>query len=111
MAVVLTELLQNAVEHAFPESHTGTDLRVVVDLHNDGEALTVRVRDNGVGLPEGFSTHTMASMGISIIKHLVTTQLGGVLRFHGNPDGSGTEVELTVPVEQEEHPPLPTSRA
>ena len=110
MAVVLTELLQNAVEHAFPESHVIDAPRVVVELHNDGEALTVRVRDNGVGLPESFSTHTTASMGISIIKHLVTTQLEGVLRFHGNPEGAGAEVELTVPVVLEEHPPVPLGR-
>ena len=108
MAVVLTELLQNAVEHAFPESRGATDQCVVVELANDGEALTVRVRDNGVGLPENFSTHTMSSMGISIIKHLVTSQLGGVLRFHANPEGRGAEVELTVPLLQEEHPPLPS---
>jgi two-component system, sensor histidine kinase PdtaS len=110
MAVVLTELLQNAVEHAFPESHPVPDARVLVELHNDGESLEVRVTDNGVGLPENFATQKVSSMGMSIIRHLVTTQLGGVLRFRDAPSGRGTEVELILPVVTEEHPPLPGPR-
>jgi two-component sensor histidine kinase len=55
LAVVLTELLQNAVDHGYPEG-MGFDWsgRVVVTLHNDGQQLQALVRDEGVGLPEGF---------------------------------------------------------
>ena len=52
---MLTELLQNAVDHAFPESFSeaadGAG-NVVVHMDNDGAELTVRVRDDGVGLPD-----------------------------------------------------------
>ncbi len=106
MAVVLTELLQNAVEHAFPESSNISDAGVIIALDNDGEGLAIKVKDNGVGLPEDFSTTKFSSMGMSIIRHLVTTQLGGVLRFHPNPSGRGTEVELVVPLLVEEDPPV-----
>src|SRR3954454_21250970 len=41
LAVVLTELLQNAVEHAFPEGHTmDGEGAIVVELANDGHQLT-----------------------------------------------------------------------
>ena len=56
LAVVLTELLQNAAEHAFPEEPGPTLAlepgEVVVTLANDGTELVVEVRDNGCGLPE-----------------------------------------------------------
>src|SRR5207302_2397857 len=54
LAVVLNELLQNAAEHAFPDT-VEVEGRVVLALHNYGTRLAVRVSDNGVGLPADFS--------------------------------------------------------
>ncbi len=47
LSVVLTELLQNAVDHGFPEGSGGGDVNVALS-HHDGQ-LTVRVVDNGSG--------------------------------------------------------------
>src|SRR4051812_799658 len=98
LAVVLTELLQNAVEHAFPDVGEASDdsvdlssLHVIVELSNDGRELGVRVTDNGVGLPPGFSIESTKSLGLSIVRDLVRTQLGGSIAMHA--DG-GTTVEL-----------------
>ncbi len=96
LAVVLTELLQNAVEHAFPFSAEGPDdRRVEVVLHNDGAVLSVAVRDNGLGLPPGFTIEAADSLGLSIVRDLVTGQLTGSLDIR--TDG-GTVVELAVPI-------------
>ena len=56
LAVVLTELLQNAVDHAFADGRPrhGLGRR----LANDGSELEVRVTDDGVGLPDGFRSTT-----------------------------------------------------
>src|SRR5699024_5201528 len=55
LAVVLTELLQNAVDHGYPEGRPMAEPgRVVVRLHNDGDELQVLVTDTGIGVPEGF---------------------------------------------------------
>ena len=57
LAVVLNELLQNAIDHAFPAE---IDLQVDARARwwcacdNDGERLRATVIDDGVGLPEGF---------------------------------------------------------
>ncbi|MGH9177459.1 MAG: sensor histidine kinase [Acidimicrobiales bacterium] len=98
LAVVINELLQNAAEHAFPAGRSGRggDPVVAVVLHNDGGELVVQVRDNGCGLPEGFSIERTATLGLSIVRDLVTGQLGGSIRMQ--TDG-GTVVELRVPLD------------
>ena len=97
LAVVVTELLQNAAEHAFPPEHVPPDRerRVLVTLNNDGDELMVQVRDNGRGLPEGFSVAHTGTLGLSIVRDLVTGQLDGSIRMH--TDG-GTVVELCLPL-------------
>jgi two-component sensor histidine kinase len=95
LAVVLTGLLQNAVEHAFPEDFDGVDRRIDVTLRNDDIALQVRVADNGAGLPEGFSIDATKSLGLSIVRDLVTGQLGGRIDMRTD---DGTVVELVIPV-------------
>jgi two-component sensor histidine kinase len=99
LGVVLTELLQNAAEHAFPpEIWSGEQAAVDVVLNNDGEELEVQVRDNGVGWPELFSIDTSASLGLSIVRSLVTSQLGGTLSQRN--DG-GAVAELRIPLSEE----------
>jgi two-component system, sensor histidine kinase PdtaS len=78
LAVVLTELLQNAVDHAFPARPDGGTVAVVLDAGNDG-TLTIAVLDDGVGLPEGFSLDTATGLGLSIVRTLVTTELAGTI--------------------------------
>jgi two-component system, sensor histidine kinase PdtaS len=97
LVVVLTELLQNAVEHAFAEgtspAHPG-EVRIV--LRNDADKLVIEVRDNGSGFPEGFSISGSKSLGLSIVRTLVTTELGGALAFRNE---HGTVVTLQIPRE------------
>jgi len=111
LAVVLTELLQNAVEHGFPGDRANTEHgfpgdrantehgfpgdRVTVTMTNDGSELVVRVADNGVGLPEGFVLDG-STLGLTIVRALVTTDLEGTISMVS--DG-GTVVEVRVPVE------------
>jgi two-component sensor histidine kinase len=98
LAVVVTELLQNAAEHSYPlEVPLPVDaIRVAVDLdRRDGE-LRLTVTDNGVGLPEHFRIEETASLGLSIVRGLVGTQLGGTIAMHTD---RGTVVELVVPLD------------
>ncbi|MHB8668942.1 MAG: sensor histidine kinase [Acidimicrobiales bacterium] len=100
LAVVLTELFQNAVEHGFPGD--GEAGEVEVTLQNDGLELAATVRDDGVGLPPGFSIDAPASpesLGLSIVRTLVTSELGGTISLSPSPTGVGTLVELRVPVQ------------
>jgi two-component sensor histidine kinase len=95
LAVILTELFQNAAEHAFPRGTANGEPRVDISLERADGELLVEVRDNGGGLPAGFSIERTQSLGLSIVRDLVRTQLGG--RIEMRTDG-GTVVELRIPV-------------
>ncbi len=97
LAMVLTELLQNAVEHGYDaEARSGTILmsprRLVGRLH-------VTVDDDGHGLPSGFDLDASTNLGLSIVRTLVESELGGQLALGEVPDGTGTRAELDVPLE------------
>lgn len=97
LAVVLAEVLANAVEHAFEDGKTsnGEQPRVLTELKNDGRTLRVKVIDNGNGLPEGFSVQKTKSLGLSITRSLVTSQLQGTIEMRND---NGTTVDLEIPL-------------
>jgi two-component sensor histidine kinase len=112
LAVTLAELLQNAVEHAFeppaPEdSHGEASVgHVDVTLSHNGAELRVAVRDDGRGLPEGFDIEKTSSLGLSIVRDLVASQLEGRIAMEEVPpsEGGGTSVVISVPVRTSRSP-------
>ncbi len=104
LAVVVNELLQNAVDHAFPaDLDLGDDgATVTVRLENDGSELTVEVTDDGVGPPTDFDLEATDGLGLSIVKALVGSELAGTITMEsvGASDRRpGTVVEIVVPVD------------
>ncbi len=107
LAVVLAELLQNAVEHAFdPEADGGEGGddgadehigHVRVTLLPRGAELRVEVRDDGRGLPEDFDIGRTTSLGLSIVRDLVMSQLGGVITMTRGEGGVGARAVIDVP--------------
>ncbi|HEX6236405.1 MAG TPA: histidine kinase N-terminal domain-containing protein [Acidimicrobiales bacterium] len=103
LAVVLNELLQNAVDHAYPRhlDLTKEPGQVVVEIERTGRRLRMRVTDDGVGLPQGFRLGSSRGLGLSIVRALVTSELSGEIAVApggGEGDRPGTEVSLVVPV-------------
>ena len=94
LAVVIAELLQNAVEHAFTEGAQPSP-EVQLSFENDGRELSVEVRDNGSGFPEGFDIDKTRSLGLAIVRDLVRSQLEGTITIEN--DG-GAVVRLSVPL-------------
>src|SRR5579875_467704 len=96
LAMILTELLQNALQHGLP--HVGREQGLLeVTVVRDKDRLTVTVADSGVGLPEGFDLESATSLGLQIVRTLVVGELGGRLRVIPRP-GGGTEAVVDVPV-------------
>jgi two-component sensor histidine kinase len=93
LAVVLNELMQNAVDHAFPEGTTGAE--VSVQLRRDDGHVVVEVVDNGAGLPHAFSLEGGKGLGLSIVHALVTGELGGSIEMRSD---RGTTACVRVPV-------------
>jgi two-component system, sensor histidine kinase PdtaS len=103
LAVVLNELLQNALDHAYPArlDLEADSAQVTVHIRRDDGVLTVAVEDDGAGLPEGFELDTSMGLGLSIVRTLVTTELSGdigISRGGGEGDRPGTIVTLTMPL-------------
>jgi two-component sensor histidine kinase len=109
LSVVLTELLQNAVDHGFPEGSGGGT--VVVQLASGDDELRIRVINDGRGLEPGFDLNEATSLGLSIVRTLVTTELNGSIEMRaGQPEdfvaagiehhrrGDGAVVDLRVPI-------------
>lgn len=93
LAMVLTELLQNAVQHGL--AHRPGRLQVIVSRGAD--RLDVVVSDDGTGLPEGFDLESSTSLGLQIVRTLVVGELSGRLTIEPR-EGGGTEVTLVIPL-------------
>jgi two-component sensor histidine kinase len=95
LIMVITELVQNAIEHAFD----GASGQGCVTIRSERSArwLDVIVHDDGRGLPEGFSLEKSDRLGLQIVRTLVAAELDGSLGMHACPTG-GTDVVLRVPI-------------
>ncbi|AOZ02391.1 hypothetical protein BKK81_24330 [Cupriavidus sp. USMAHM13] len=103
---IVGNLLQNAVLHAF-EGRAGG--RITIDCRPAGDALEIRVSDDGVGMPadvlgrifEPFFTTRLGTggsgLGLAIAHRIATTILGGELKADSVP-GRGTCFVLKIPL-------------
>ena len=91
LALALTELVTNAVEHGLAGKADG-EVEIVAKRTDD--QLSVKVRDNGVGLPEG---QVGSGLGTQIVRTLIQGELSGTIDWH-TMMGSGTEVTIDVPL-------------
>jgi signal transduction histidine kinase len=104
---VLTNLVLNAVVHAFPERQAGS---VHLSINRDGaDHVMIKLEDNGVGMDEEtqrrafepfFTTrraHGGTGLGLHIVYSLVTRRLGGRLYLESEP-GKGTTFRLRLPL-------------
>jgi two-component sensor histidine kinase len=92
LAMVVTELLQNAAQHAVPGGG-----RIAVESFRPGGALRVMISDDGPGLPDGFSA-SAAGLGMHIVHSLVAGELSGRLVSRpAVPHGTVMVVEVPLP--------------
>jgi two-component sensor histidine kinase len=94
LAMVLNELLLNAVEHGFVPGDEGS---VTMTVHRFRKQLHVTVADTGKGLPEGFRLEGSERLGLQIVRTLITGELRGTLELRDR-SGGGTEAVLVVPL-------------
>jgi two-component sensor histidine kinase len=94
LAVVLNELVQNAVEHGLGDG-PGT---VVVELRGGGrEPVDLEVRDGGRGGPPAApGDREGGGLGLRLVRALVEEELGGRFTLTGSP-GRGSLAAASVP--------------
>jgi two-component sensor histidine kinase len=104
LAMVMTELLQNALEHGFggpAYRNAGAEGGMIeVRAARAPEQLTVTVSDSGAGLPPDFDLESTTSLGLQIVRTLVVAELGGQLSITPR-EGGGTVAVVDLPVRYE----------
>lgn len=95
LIMVITELVQNAIEHAFDANTPQGSVTIRAD--RSARWLDVVVHDDGWGLPEGFNLEKSDRLGLQIVRTQVSSVLDGSLEMSAAPDG-GTDVVLRVPI-------------
>jgi two-component system, sensor histidine kinase PdtaS len=93
LVLVLTELVQNAIEHAFPGEVGGL---VEIMAERARGQLTVTIRDDGVGLPADFASEKSDRLGLQIVRTLVSAELGGSVDFHRRERGGGADAVVSM---------------
>jgi two-component sensor histidine kinase len=95
LVLVLTELVQNALEHAFPDDRAGT---VSVVAERKRGQLRVEIVDDGVGLSEDVLADRSDRLGLQIVRTLVSAELDGSVEFRRHPETGGAGAAVTIPL-------------
>ena len=96
IALILNELLQNTIEHAFEGRSQG-----MLEVHfiEEEQQYLLSIADDGIGLPEGFSLQAMReSLGLKIIRTMAESDLRGSFSLTNREQG-GTLALVTIPKE------------
>jgi two-component sensor histidine kinase len=94
LALIVNELVTNAVKHAFPNGHEG---HIFVRLvRQDANTALVSVRDDGIGLPPDFDLSMSKGLGMRIVAALAK-QLGADISRPSQVEGN--EFVVSVPCE------------
>lgn len=103
IGLVVTELVINALKHAFPDKQPG---RIIVDYRSDGAAWTLSVADTGVGMAK--DAPPTAGLGSSIIQALARQLKAQVLVTDMSP---GTRIALIHPAPDPDVEPVAPQEA
>lgn len=88
LGLIVTELVINALKHAFPDERTGT---IVVDYRSSGDDWTLSIADNGIGMTAGGDA-PKAGLGTGIVEALVKNLEGEIKLSDAGP---GTVVTIS----------------
>jgi two-component sensor histidine kinase len=92
LALVITELIYNALEHGLEDE--GTELTIAIE--RDGQSAHVTIIDDGVGLPVGFDLTQSSNLGLQIVRTLTENELRGTLSLVSNAEE--TRAQLSFPL-------------
>ena len=89
LGLIATELVMNALKHAFPTDKI--DGRITIAYDVDGTNWKLSVADNGVGKPDGVFAQPKTGLGTGIVKALAQ-QLGAKVETLASPEGTTVSV-------------------
>jgi two-component sensor histidine kinase len=90
IGLIVTELVMNALKHAFPRD--GAEGQITVSYETAGTNWKLSVSDNGIGKPDGAFAHGKSGLGTGIVNAL-SHQMGAQVETLSGIDG--TTVSIT----------------
>ena len=95
LSLLLNECIVNCYKHAFKDRDAGL-IEIGLDMNGD-DTVNIQVSDNGHGLPENFDFESQQSLGVTLIRTLVS-QLRGNAQYSSN--GHGTRFSFEFKLEE-----------
>ena len=92
--LIVNELLSNALKHAFPNGRHGL---IHVQLDGNGSSRTIRVLDDGVGMPSPIDVESAETLGLRLVRALAQ-QIDGSVAVE--PRANGSAFLFTFPDER-----------
>ena len=92
IGIILSELITNAVKHAFSGSRPGT---ITLTLRKTPHGAFLEVADDGIGLPAGFDASVKTGLGLNLVKAL-SLQIDGAFRIEGGKTGTRCSVKFAL---------------
>jgi two-component system, LytTR family, sensor kinase len=91
-------LVENAIRHGISRRASGGT--VLISAHRDGNRLGIRVLDDGIGLPKGWTLENSGGVRLSVTRQRVAALYpDGETEFTVKRRASGgTEVEISLPL-------------
>jgi len=80
-ALVLSELISNSLKHAYIDGQQGI---ISIFMQQNDHTILMRVRDNGIGIPEEIDIERTKSLGLKLIRNIVYRQLNGTMNIVRN---------------------------
>ncbi len=96
LALVVSELVQNSLEHGYPPGSAGGDVDVV--LQRSAARLRVTVSDHGIGVPADWDAARDANLGLQIANTLMSSEMGGSLEVLRAAEDGGTTAIAELPL-------------
>lgn len=100
LALVINELLLNALEHGFTEVESG---EIFILFTDHGDSVELLIHDTGRGLPADFNLASAGSLGLQIVQTIVQNDLSGQFSLAAAQGGTSAVVRFpkraTDPVE------------
>lgn len=92
LSLVVTELVANAIEHGL----TTKGSKIDVIFSRTGSSCVVKIEDDGIGLPEGFSLKSSSNLGLQIVRTLTESELNGILEISSDEKGTTAQLRFEI---------------
>lgn len=106
LAIVFNELIANAIEHGFAGQTTG---EIRITAADDGERIIVRLANDGVTPPDGFSIERADGLGLQLVRSLTRSDLRGAATMYTTRDEAATYAASALEQRTDHAPPWEAS--